>query len=704
MKKTIIVVNALVLVFAAYAQQKPVSFEQAFKGVATNISQPLPEVKKWIDNQHYLVSRKLADGKTARYTADVKTGIETVFTGTVAGEKSVAVPAIGIPDARNLTASPDGKYFAFTKPDNNLYIIEIATKKLSQLTTDGNDSVLNGYASWIYYEEILGRQSYYKAFWWSDDSKQLAFMRFDETGVPVFPIYVADGQHGYLEKERYPKPGDKNPAVKIGIVQVAAGNTIWTDFNDRDDQYFGTPVWAPDGKLWVQWMNREQNQLKVYGVDGVSGKKTLVYEENQQTWIDLDDFDRISFFNSGKNFILKSDASGWSHLYLHDISGKRINAITEGDYSVGEIIRIDEKANRIYFRARKENSTRWDLYSAGLDGKNLLRHSFGDYSFNDMTLSPDNKYFITTYSNLQSAPTIALVDIKGKLVREIGHAKGSEAGNYALPKKELIRVKSTDGLFDLPVQITYPINFDPAKKYPVLVSIYGGPNAGTVYDTYRASASEIWWAQEGLVQVSFDNRSSGHFGKKGMNYIYRQLGKYEIEDYMACAKYMKSLPWVDNKKLGITGGSFGGYMTCMALTYGSAVFDVGMANASVTDWSLYDTHYTERFMGTPANNPDGYKNTSVLTYADKYKSGLRIVHGTTDDNVHMQNSIQLINKLEDLGKHFEMMIYPNERHGIGANKATKRTHLITENAIFYYQYLLGKPVPSFFWNTDKKAF
>lgn len=705
MKKTLVMLGALMLVITALAQQKSIRYEQAFKGAATNLSQPLPEVKQWLDNQHYLVSRKSADGKTILYSADVKTGAEVAFTGSLPGAKSAAVPAIGIPDARNLTASPDGKYFAFTKPDNNLYILEIATKKLSQLTTDGSDSVLNGYASWIYYEEILGRQSRYKAFWWSDDSKQLAYMRFDESGMPAFPIYVADGQHGYLEKERYPKPGDKNPAVKIGIVQVAAGTTTWSDFNAQDDQYFGTPFWAPDGQLWVPWMNRGQDQLIIYSVDAASGKKTPKYEETQKTWIDLDENDRITFLNNGRNFIVRSDASGWMHLYLHDAGGKRLNAITAGEFSVGEIMKIDEKNKRVYFRARKENSARWDLYSAGLDGKNLLRHSFGDFSFTSMTISPDNKYYITTYSNLQSPLVTALVDMKGKLVREIGSAKGSEAANYALPKKELIRVKSTDGLFDLPVQITYPINFDPTKKYPVLVSIYGGPNAGTVYDTYRMTPSEIWWAQEGLVQVSFDNRSSGHFGKKGMDYIYRQLGKYEIEDYMACAKYMKTLPWVDKQKMGITGGSFGGYMTLMALTYGSDVFDYGMANASVTDWSLYDTHYTERFMDTPAENPEGYKNTSVLTYADKYKSGLRLVHGTTDDNVHMQNSIQLVSKLQDLGKHFEMMVYPNERHGIGANKATKRTHLVMENAIFNYRNLMNKPVPDVFWNSsDKRAF
>lgn len=679
------------------AQQKTISLDQAFRGAPVQLYKPLPNVGPWLDKSHYLETRKGDDGKTTQYSVDAKTGKSVVYTGAIPGEKSAAVPALAIIGARNQTASPDGKYFAYTKTDNNLYVMEIATKKETQLTTDGNDSLLNGYASWIYYEEILGRQSRYKAFWWSEDSKQLAFMRFDETGVPVFPIYVAEGQHGYLEKERYPKPGDKNPTVKIGVVHLENMQTTWADFNDQDDQYFGTPAWAPDGSLWVQWLNRGQNNLKIYSVNPATGQKTQVYNEEQQTWIDLDDYDKTYFLEDKKGVIIRNDASGWSHLYYYDLNGKLIATLTSGDFTVGEVQAVDYKSKRVYFNARKENSARWDLYSVGFDGKKMLRHSFGDYSFNGMKLSPDFKYYLTNYSNLKTVPTTALVDIQGKPVREIGTAKGAEADSYALPKKELIRVKSDDGLFDLPVLITYPINFDPAKKYPVLVSIYGGPNAGLVYDQYRTSATEIWWAQEGLVQVTFDNRSSGHFGKKGMNYIYRQLGKYEIEDFITCAKYLKAQPWVNNKKVAITGGSFGGYMTCMALTYGAGVFDYGVAMAPVTDWQLYDTHYTERFMDTPAENPEGYKKTAVMTYAEQYKGGLRLAHGTSDDNVHMQNSIQLINRLEDLGKRFDLMIYPNERHSIGMNKATKRLQLNLENASFYYKHLLERPVPEGLW-------
>ncbi|MBC8035353.1 MAG: S9 family peptidase, partial [Chitinophagaceae bacterium] len=366
-----------------------------------------------------------------------------------------------------------------------------------------------------------------------------------------------------------------------------------------------------------------------------------------------------------------------------------------GAFTVTDIVTVDPVNKLVYFNARKENSTRVDFYKTGLNGKGLTRLSFGPYT-HDITASPSGKYFITSYSNLTTPPKLALADSKGKIIRELGDSKAPGFGNYHVPVTELLRVKSADGLFDLPLIITYPVNFDSTKKYPVLISIYGGPNAGTVYDMWKTTGVTAWWAQEGVIQVTMDNRSSGHFGKLGMNYIHRQLGKYEIEDYMQCARWLKQQPFVDGNRLCITGSSFGGYMTCMALTYGASEFNFGVANASVTDWQLYDTHYTERFMDTPEENPEGYKSTAVLTHLGKYKGLLRIVHGTTDDNVHMQNSIQLINMLEDNGKHFEFMLYPGERHGIGSKSLAKGKHNRIEAYRFYYRNLLNKELPDAF--------
>ncbi|MDF2187099.1 DPP IV N-terminal domain-containing protein [Paraflavitalea sp. CAU 1676] len=690
---------------SATAQKKEFTYEQLFKTPVSGITKPLPVIRGWVNDESYIEQQKDASGNAAFVAVNVKSGKSTPYTGAVPSEqRQQAVPAIGIPDARNITASPDGKFFAFTKKDNNLYIMELASKKVTQVTKDGSETILNGYASWVYYEEILGRASRYKAFWWSPDSKNVCYMRFDDSKVPVFPIYVLDGQDGYLENERYPKAGEKNPEVKIGVASAETGATVWADFNQQEDQYFGAPYWTPDGQLWAQWMNRDQNKLVLYNINLTSGAKDAVYTEEQKTWIDLDEASRIEFLSAGKGFILKSDKDGWENLYYHDNTGKLINQITTGTLWGTSIVKVDEKAKLVYFRARKENSARFDFYKVGLDGKNLTRLSFGDYSHDQVNLSPNGKYFITTYSNLGTPPAMALVDAKGKQIRVLGDSKGSDFDTYALPKTELVRVKSDDGVFELPVTITYPVNFDPNKKYPVLVSIYGGPNAGTVYDRWKPTGGATqWWAQEGMIQVAFDNRSSGHFGKIGLNYIHRQLGKWEIEDYMACGKWLKKQSWVDSNKLAMTGGSFGGYMTCMALTYGASVFNYGIANASVTDWQFYDTHYTERFMDTPKDNAEGYKNTAVMSYAAQYKGLLRVVHGTSDDNVHMQNSLTLIDKMQNLGKRFEFMVYPGERHGIGGNNAKKALHNRNEAYAFWYKNLLGKPMPAQFLDTENSG-
>jgi len=690
------------------AQQKLFTYEQLFKGSVTNVTKPLPIINGWVDDDHYLEMRT-SDGDKVRqqlYAVEVKSGKAIPYVEKKSENKNTtSIASLGLSkDARNITFSPDGNYAAYTL-NNNLYIIEGASLKQVALTTDGSDVILNGYASWVYFEEILGRASRYKAYWWSPDSKMIAYMRFDDSRVPVYPIYVAEGQHGYLENEHYPKSGDKNPEVKVGITSIENPVTIWTDFNSGDDQYFGEPFWTKENRLWIQWMNRGQDNLKLYEINTADGKKKEIYDEKQQTWIDLDDASRVYFLSNKKSFILKSDKDGWENLYHFDLSGKFLNQITNGNFWGTSIVRVDENLKTIFFRARKENSARFDFYRIGLDGKGLTRLTFGEFSHDHVNLSPGGKYFITTYSNVSTTPAMALVDNKGKVIRKLGNIKGKEYDNYAKPKTEILRVKSGDGLFELPVLITYPLNFDPAKKYPVLVSIYGGPNAGTVYDRFRIPAGNLqWWAQEGIIQIAFDNRSSGHFGKKGLNYIHRQLGKWEIEDYITCARWLRKQNWVDTTRFAITGGSFGGYLTCMALTYGAEVFTHGVANSAVTDWHLYDTHYTERFMDTPGENPEGYKNTSVMSYAEKYKGLLRIVHGTSDDNVHMQNSIQLISKLQDLNKHFEFMIYPGERHGIGANSASKALHNRTESFKFLYKELLNKPLPAVFRAPAQKGF
>ena len=701
--RIILLTGAVFFSVSVFGQQKKsLSFSDVFSKPPKEIVNTIPVQRGWADDTHYIEYRQ--EGLESKpYTVDVKTGTAVPSKPEQVNEASVTIKdndifftdALGNEtritndtlEEKNPTLSPDGKLIAFTKK-NDLYRADISGKNEIRYTTDGSNVIYNGWASWVYYEEILGRPTKYKAFWWSPDSKRIAFMRFDDSEVPVFPIYNSDGQHGFLEKTRYPKAGDKNPEVKMGIVNADSKGIVWTDFNPKDDQYFGTPFWMADSKtLWMQWMNRDQNDLIIYAVTPADGKKKIIYEEKQKTWVDW--FDDLYFLKNGQGFILKSDKSGYGHFYYMDLNGKLKKQLTSGDWRVASLIMVDEKAQEIFFTARKEATTRFDLYRVSLKGGDPKRLTFGNYDHN-ISLSPNGSNFISNYSNLQTPTQTALVDRNGKIIRQLANSKGSEYTNYNLPQTNLVYYKTRDGL-NLPMTVTLPLNFDASKKYPVWISIYGGPDAGTVYDRFKSPVGQnYWWAKEGIIQVAIDNRSAGHLGKTGMNYIYRQLGKYEIDDYVDAVNFLKSKGYVNENKVGITGGSFGGYITAMALTYAADVFTQGIANFSPTDWALYDTHYTERFMDTPQDNPDGYKLTAPLTYADKLKGTLRIVHGTMDDNVHMQNSIQLINKLQDLNKHFEFMLYPGERHGF---RGIKSRHAGQETTRFIYQYLLDKPLP-----------
>jgi len=706
-KKGIALSAFTILSLISQAQKKDLTDEQYFKANFKGITQALPSAGPWIDESHVVIRR---EGKS--FLLDCKTGKEIDYTNPVVNKGTVVMkPEIitkqndlyvrkGIGDEQltndkdkevNPTLSPDGNYVAYTK-NNNLYTVNLTTKKETKLTTDGSELILNGYASWVYFEEILGRPSQYKSFWWSPNSKNIAYFRSDDTEVPLFTITNADGQHGKMESLRYPKVGDKNPEVKVGMVSPDGGTTTWADFNEKDDQYFGMPYWKPDeNTLLVQWINRLQNNLIIYEVNPTTGGKKEFYTETQKTWIDLDDNDRIQFLKNGKGFILLSDATGWKHIYYHGMDGKRINAITEGKFTITDVNYVDEKNSIVYFTARsKENSATRDYYKVNLNGKKLQRLTFGNFNHNFINASPNSEYFITTYGNSSTPNKMTLVNNNGKIIKELGDAKGAEYDNYNVAKTEIIRVKSDDDLYDLPMKITWPLTMEAGKKYPVLISIYGGPNAGTVNEGFTLGGNQQWYAKEGLIQVAMDHRASGHFGKEGVNYMYHNLGDWELKDYATMVKWLVANGSADAKKICITGFSYGGYMSCLALTKYSDVFTHGMAGGSVTDWSLYDSHYTEKFMGTLTNNAEGYKTGNVMNYVNQYKGFLQIVHGEIDENVHLQNSLQLIAKLQDAKKDFEFMVYPTGRHGWGGNKGLHFQNLKTQ---FIYKHLLGKEVP-----------
>lgn len=596
---------------------------------------------------------------------------------------------------RNPTLSPDFKKVAFTR-DNDLYSYDLESSTETRLTNDGSEVILNGWASWVYYEEIFGRGGQYRAFWWSPDSRTIAFYRFDETMVPMFPIYDASGKHGSITRTRYPKAGDPNPEVKLGFVSPGGGDIVWADFNPEDDQYFGTPFWTSTGStIMVQWMDRDQSNLVLYAVSVYTGQKSPVYKEYQKTWINW--MTDMKFGKDGFYFV--RDFELWEHIYYQSYDGKRLERLTDGmNWSV-RILDVDEKSSSLHFLARREVSVRNDIYKAswGDKGKSVRRVSSGEYNYSMPLLSPDKKHLAAVVSNIQTPLKSVLISterggaVKQGEIRVMSDTKVDNFDTLNLPKPNLLYITTPEG-YKLPGLITLPHNFDSNKKYPVIMSVYGGPNSSNVMDTWRnPSKLNHLWAKEGVIQISVDNRASGHCGKEGINYVHRNLGHYELQDYILWAKYLASLGYVDTEKIGITGFSYGGTMTALALTDGADYFRFGIAGAGVYDWMLYDTHYTERYMDHPEDNPDGYKSSAAINKASGYKSEsgsvLYLTHGTADDNVHLQNTIQMIDALQKEGKQFELMLYPGAYHGY---RGYQGAHSEEATINFWRKVLLNK--------------
>jgi len=659
-----------------------VIYGQAVKNIARPVG--------WKDNNTVLLSG-MRNMKRISYEYDTKTAqlreIE-VKDDTAAGKDLELYKLIKKRD-KNPTISPDGKMIAFTR-NNDLYVIEIASGIEKRYTFDGSSLIKNGYASWVYYEEIFGRLSEYRAFWWSPDSKKLAFYRFDDTNVPVFPIFNFTGQHGSLVETRYPKAGDPNPEVKVGVIDINSGETLWADFDSKEDQYFGMPIWRPDSEaLLIQWMNRDQNDFRLYSFSPSNGSKTEIYKENQPTWIEW-----IEEYKTGKNGLyFVRDFDLWEQIYYVDYNGGTLYKLTNGNFWGTKLLELNEALCSIYFTSRGETSVRNDVYflkwKRNYQTESVKKASIGDYNYTSVVFSPDKSQFAAIISNLKT-PSASVV-VNSGMIRQIESSKGEDSLFNALPKSDLIFLNTPDG-FKLPASIIWPLNMDRNKRYPVLFYIYGGPNSSSVMDTWKTPYGNVLQlASDGVIQITVDNRASGHCGKQGINYVFRDLGNYEIQDYILWARYLKAFPFIDGTKFGITGFSFGGTITALALTDGAEYFRFGIAGGGVYDWALYDSHYTERYMDTPQSNPEGYKHSAVIgkvsLYQDKEGSILYLTHGTADDNVHMQNTMQLIDALQKEGKHFEMMLYPGGMHGY---RGYQNDHANNEELMFWHRTLLGQ--------------
>lgn len=680
----------------------------------------------WTDDTHYLVRMPDASGKSVIQSVEIKSGkaavavmpetareqlIKSLPSGIETGPEDVISPdnksiiivkendlylfSSGYSELRKITSGSDaevnvrycddGTKIAFTR-NKDLYVFDLVAFKETRLTTDASERVYNGYASWVYMEEILGRASRYSAFWWSPDGTKIAYLRTDESDVPLFTLNrldEADGIHGKLEQVPYPKAGDPNPKVKMGIADIATAKTVWVKTDYSVDQYLAWPFWTPDSKnLAVQIVNRDQNDLKIILANAETGDFRQIYNESRKTWVEFRE--DIYVMKNGSGFIIRSYIDDWENLYYYGWDGNLKVRLTDFDFRVNSISRVDEDQKLIYFTATGPESTDNHAFRVGLDGKNLFQLTKGEGS-HIVNISPKGSYYLDTWSSVSSPGSIIAYDRKGKIVREVHRFENSfdPAKNS---RAEMIKIITADGLFSMPAIITYPLNFDPSGKYPVIFTIYGGPDSKNVSNRWQGN-NPSWYAQNGIITFTVDHRGSGQFGKKGLDYLHRSLGKWEVLDYADAVKWLRSKPFVDPSRMGMTGSSYGGYMTCLALTKGAEYWTHGFAGSSVTDYRLYDNIYTERFMDTPQDNPEGYRDGSALTWARDYKGKLYLTHGDMDDNVHMQNSIFLISKLQDEGKIFRFMLYPNGRHGWGGAKAF---HSRNEANNFWLENFFGK--------------
>ena len=672
----------------------------------------IPWTWKWLSSGEVLFTY---DGTFADSTAfAVNPADGKVRTGISAPEKYSDFP-VKPQGAVNLTYSPDSTKLAFTR-DNDLYVVDIASGKETRLTDDGTDLIMNGYASWVYYEEILGRPSRYKAFWWSPDSRKIGFYRFDNTDVPLFPIYsafadpsaasvqsqsprVTDlGIGGSLSETRYPKCGQTNPQVRIGIVDVDEAEITWADFDPAQDQYFGIPFWGPDSReFFIARMPRLQNTVDLYAVNVEDGTRRHVYNETYKTWLNW--FDGVVFTGSGL-YMAREFETGWQQIYFLSYDGKELRRLTDGPNWNISIVRVDEKKGDVYFTAKRDATVRQALYKVDRKGA-VTALTDPEYNVAAVSFSPDGKWFVASYSNVTTPTRLAVFPSSGKDIRKgrvVADMKGPDydASRYALG--ELVHMTTPDG-FTLPGMIVYPKDFDPSKKYPVHVDIYGGPDTPMVRDRWvTPNESNQWWSDNGIIQITVDPRAGGHNGREGLDMIYRQLTVWEVKDFVAWADWLKALPYVDGDKIGVEGFSFGGTMTSMLLMQAPESFHYGIAGGGVYDWALYDSHYTERYMDTPQNNPEGYEISKVLNYVEGYPVEydgtvgvepvmLKLTHGTGDDNVHHQNTLQLVDLMQKEGKKFDFMIYPDGMHGY---RGYQGSHFEKANREFWLKYLLGR--------------
>ena len=581
------------------------------------------------------------------------------------------------------TFSSDERRVAFVR-NNNLFAKDLISGEILQITTDGKtNEVINGMADWVY-EEEFGKT---KAFAWSPNGDQIAFIRFDETAVREFIMTIHnDDAYPEYRKFKYPKVGEKNSEVSVHVFNFNTGKTTKVDLGNMDDQYVPRIKWTHDNNgLVVFKMNRHQNNLKLVLANTKTGTTKTLLEETNDYYIDITD--DLKFLKDKKHFVWTSEQSGFNHVYLYNLNGKLVRQLTAGNYDVTKLYGVDEVNKMVYFQAAEQSPLERQIYSVDMDGKNK-KNLTPFAGTNAAQFSSTFDYFVNTFSTANTPPTFTVYDRTGKEIRVIEDNKKlvSVQENYGTQPVNFSKIKNAAG-DELNAWTITPPNFDLSKKYPVLMYVYGGPGSQTVKNSY--GYNNYWWfqmlAQKGYIVVSVDNRGTGARGEKFKKMTYQQLGKYETEDQIAVAKYLAKQPYVDGDRIGIFGWSYGGYMSSLAILKGNEVFKTAIAVAPVTNWKWYDSIYTERYMRTDDENPEGYKENSPVYFADQLKGNYLLVHGNADDNVHFQNTAEMAKALIKANKQFDTYFYPNRNHGIYGDNA--RLHLYNKMTDFLLEKL-----------------
>ena len=596
---------------------------------------------------------------------------------------------------RLATFSPDATMVAFMR-DNNLFVKDLKTGTEKQFTNDGlYNHVINGAPDWVYEEEF----SFSQGFYWSPDSKKIAYMKFDESHVREFQMEEFEGLYPDWYSFKYPKAGEDNSIVGIYVYDIESGKTVKMDTGEETDIYLPRIAWTKDANvLAIQRLNRHQNHLEILAANATTGQSRVFYDETNDYYIDITD--NWHFLDDGNSFLMTSEKSGYNHIYLYLLDGTMVKQLTDGLWDVTEVYGFD--GEEVYFQAAKNTPTDRQIYAVNLKGQ--MREVIGRVGTNQARFSNDFSYLININSSITQPRQFELYTNKGKLVRvlEDNHEFAEKLNTFNLGEKKLMKI--SDPAFVLPdgTQVDVdawqilPPDFDPNKKYPVLIYVYGGPGHQTVNNSW--ADSDFWWmqllAQHGIISVSINNRGSGAQGEVFKKMTYLQLGKYETEDMITLAKYMAKQPYVDASRIGIYGWSYGGFMAANGITKGADVISTAVSVAPVTNWRYYDNVYTERFMRTPQENPDGYDLNSPVHNTELIKGNYLLCHGSGDDNVHYQNAMELIKAMISNGKQFDLMIYPNKNHGIyggyeyGAGEC--RMHLFNKIDDFLFEHLLGE--------------